>query len=122
MKILIRTIFGLAIILYNTITYAGPESMQQYPWTLQQMPVWCGPLDDVNTVLEKEGYVEIEIAVGRTAALPTGEIVYAVITYASTETEGHILRTMETPAQQEKCILNMLFDYTVAETKTKPSN
>jgi hypothetical protein len=122
MRTLIRTIFGLAIILYNTITYAGPEGMQHYPWTLQQAPIWCGPLDVVNQALKKEGYVEKEIAVGRTAALPTGDIVYAVITYVSTETEGHIVRTMETPAGLEKCILNMLFNYTVVESKTKPLN
>jgi hypothetical protein len=122
MRTLIRTIFGLVIILYNTVTYAGPEGLQNYPWTLQQAPIWCGPLDIVNQALEKEGYEEIEIAVGRTAALPTGDIVYAVITYISKDTEGHIIRTMETPEQQEKCILNVLFDYTVVESKPKPSN
>ena len=122
MRTLIRTIFGLAIILYNTITYAGPEGMQHYPWTLQKAPIWCGPLDVVNQALKKEGYVEKEIAVGRTAALPTGDIVYAVITYISKDIEGHIIRTMETPEQQEKCILNVLFNYTVVESKPKPSN
>ena len=30
--------------------------------------------------------------------------------------EGHIIRTMETPAQEEKCVLEVLFDYTVLET------
>ena len=33
------------------------------------------------------------------------------------DVEGHILRTMETPAQQEKCVLNMLFDYKVVTPK-----
>ena len=32
------------------------------------------------------------------------------MTYASNDIEGHIIRTMETPAQQEKCVLEVLFD------------
>ena len=118
MRTLIRTIFGLVIILYNTVTYAGPEGLQNYPWTLQQMPIWCGPLEMVNEALKNEGYEEFEIAFGRIAALPDGEIAYAVMTYASKDIEGHIIRTMETPAQQEKCVLEVLFDYTVLETPT----
>ena len=122
MRTLIRTIFGLVIILQKTVTYAGPEGLQNYPWTLQHAPIWCGPLDIVNQALEKEGYEEIEIAVGRTAALPTGDIVYAVITYISKDTEGHIIRTMETPAQGEKCVLEVLFNYTVIETPKPKTN
>jgi len=38
------------------------------------------------------------------------------MTYASKNIEGHIIRTMETPAQQEKCVLEVLFDYKVLET------
>ena len=115
---LIKTICGLFFILcLSSKSYAGPEGLQNYPWTLQEMPVWCGPLVDVNKALEKEGYVQVEVAYGRMAALPTGEIAYAVITYVSTDVEGHMLRTMETPAQQEKCILNMLFDYKVVTPK-----
>ena len=71
----------------------------------------------VNEALEKEGYDSIEVAFGRVAALPDGEIAYAVMTYASNDIEGHILRTMETPAQQEKCVLNMLFNYKVVTPK-----
>ena len=43
----------------------------------------------------------------------TGDIAYAVMTYASKDIEGHMIRTMETPAQQEKCVLEVLFDYKV---------
>ena len=119
MEKLIKTICGLFFILcLSSKSYASPMGLQNYPWTLQQMPIWCGPLDVVNQALEKEGYVQIEVAYGRVAALPNGEIVYAVITYASKEVEGHMLRTMETPAQQEKCVLEVLFDYTVLETPT----
>ena len=115
---LIKTICGLFFILcLSSKSYAGPEGMSNYPWELQQMPIWCGPLDDVNKALEKEGYIAMEVSFGRMAALPDGEIVYAIMTYASTEVEGHILRTMETPAQQEKCVLNMLFDYKVVTPK-----
>ena len=115
---LIKTICGLFFILcLSSKSYAGPEGMSNYPWELQSMPIWCGPLEDVNKILSKEGYVQIEVAYGRTAAMPTGEIAYAVITYASTQVEGHMLRTMETPVQQEKCILGMLFDYKVVTPK-----
>ena len=115
---LIKTICGLFFILcLSSKSYAGPEGLQNYPWTLQQMPVWCGPLSIVNQALEKEGYVQIEVAYGRMAALPTGEIAYAVITYVSTDVEGHMLRTMETPSQGEKCVLNVLFDYKVVTPK-----
>ena len=116
---LIKIICGLFFILCCTNSYAGPEGMSKYPWVMQSMPIWCGPLVDVNKTLEVEGYVEVEIAFGRDKALPSGEIVYAVITYAHKEIEGHILRTLETPKQGEKCILNMLFDYKVVPTKTK---
>ena len=120
---LIKTICGLFFILcLSSKSYAGPEGLQKYPWTLQQAPIWCGPLDVVNQALKNEGYVEIEIAVGRTAALPTGDVAYVVITYVSTDTPGNIIRTMETPAQQEKCILNVLFDYTVVETPAPKMN
>ena len=81
------------------------------------MPISCGPLVDVNRALEVAGYVQIEVAFGRVAALPTGEIAYAIITYVSTDVERHIIRTMETPAQQEKCIINLLFDYRVMTPK-----
>ena len=115
---LIKTICGLFFILcLSSKSYAGPEDLVIYPWTLQQMPISCGPLADVNKALEKAGYVQIEIAYGRISALPTGEIAYAVITYASTDVEGHMIRTMETPAQQEKCIVNLLFDYRVVTPK-----
>ena len=115
---LIKTICGLFFILcLSSKSYAGPEDLSIYPWTLQQMPISCGPLADVNKALDMAGYVQIEVAYGRAQALPTGEIAYAVITYASTDVEGHMIRTMETPAQQEKCIVNLLFDYRVVTPK-----
>ncbi len=115
---LIKTICGLFFILcLSSKSYAGPEDLSIYPWSLQQMPISCGPLADVNKALDMAGYVQIEVAYGRAQALPTGEIAYAVITYASTDVEGHMIRTMETPAQQEKCILNLLFDYKVVTPK-----
>ena len=117
MEKLIKTICGLFFILcLSSKSYAGPEGLQNYPWTLQQMPIWCGPLEMVNEALKNEGYEEFEIAFGRIAALPDGEIAYAVMTYASKDIEGHIIRTMETPAQEEKCVLEVLFDYKVLET------
>ena len=122
MEKLIKTICGLFFILClsNTLvakSYAGPENLSQYPWTLESMPIWCGPLEMVNDALDREGYYAIEIAFGRTKALPNGEIAYAVITYASTDLEGHIIRTMETPAQNQKCVLEVLFDYKVLTPK-----
>ena len=115
---LIKTICGLFFILcLSSKSYAGPEDLSIYPWTLQEMPISCGPLADVNKALEMAGYVQIEVAYGRAQALPTGVIAYAVITYVSTDVEGHIIRTMETPAQQEKCIVNLLFDYRVVTPK-----
>ena len=115
---LIKTICGLFFILcLSSKSYAGPEDLSIYPWTLQEMPISCGPLADVNKALDMAGYVQIEVAYGRAQALPTGEIAYAVITYVSTDVEGHMIRTMETPAQNEKCILNLLFDYRVVTPK-----
>ena len=115
---LIKTICGLFFILcLSSKSYAGPEDLSIYPWTLQEMPISCGPLADVNKALEMAGYVQIEIAYGRAQALPNGEIAYAEITYASTDVERHMIRTMETPAQNEKCIVNLLFDYRVVTPK-----
>ena len=123
MEKLIKTICGLFFILcLSSKSYAGPEGLQNYPWTLQQMPIWCGPLEMVNEALKNEGYEEFEIAFGRIAALPDGEIAYAVMTYAHKEIEGHIVRTMETPAQGEKCVLEVLFNYTVIETPKPETN
>ena len=44
------------------------------------------------------------------------------MTYASKNIEGHIIRTMETPAQGEKCILEVLFNYVVIETPKPKTN
>ena len=120
---LIKTICGLFFILcLSNKSYSSPMGLQNYPWTLQQMPIWCGPLEMVNEALKNEGYVEFEIAFGRIAALPDGEIAYAVMTYAHKEIEGHIVRTMETPAQGEKCVLEVLFNYVVIETPKPETN
>jgi len=120
---LIKTICGLFFILcLSNKSYAGPEGLSNYPWQMQDMPIWCGPLEMVNEALKQEGYVEFEVAFGRIAAMPTGDIAYAVITYASKDIEGHIIRTMETPAQGEKCVLEVLFNYTVIETPKPKTN
>ena len=118
MRKTIKTLCGLLFLLFSTNSFASPEGMANYPWTMMNVPIWCGPVQEVNNALEKEGYVAVEIAFGRAGALPTGEIAYAVTTYASTDTPGHILRTVETPGQVDKCILNMLFDYKAAAPKT----
>ena len=113
--VVLAFIFGITLSFNHA--KAGPEGMANYPWTLQQMPIWCGPIDVVNQALDEQGYMQIEVAFGRVAALPTGDIAYAVITYVSKDIEGHMIRTMETPAQQEKCVLNVLFDYKVLTPK-----
>ena len=114
---LIKTICGLFFILcLSSKSHAGPQGLSNYPWQMQEMPIWCGPLEMVNDALEKENYTQIEVAFGRVAALPDGDIAYAVITYVSNDLDGHIIRTMETPAQGEKCVLEVLFDYKVLET------
>ena len=123
MEKLIKTICGLFFILcLSSKSYADPKSLSGYPWELQQMPIWCGPLEMVNEALKQEGYVEFEIAFGRMKALPEGEIAYAVMTYASKDIEGHIIRTMETPAQGEKCVLEVLYNYKVVETPKPKTN
>ena len=113
----IKTLWGLIFLLFSTNTYAGPEGMSQYPWVPMSVPMWCGPIEEVNTVLKNEGYVAVEVAFGRVGAMPTGEVAYAVTTYASEDTPGHIVRTIETPDQIDKCIMNMLFDYKRLEIK-----
>ena len=57
---LIKTICGLFFILCCTNLYAGPQNLANYPWTLMQVPIWCGPSEEVNKTLEIEGYVEID--------------------------------------------------------------
>ena len=117
MEKLIKTICGLFFILcLSSKSYAGPQGLSYYDWTLQHMPLWCGPLEMVNEALKLENYEVFEIAFGRIAAIPDGDIAYAVMTYASKDIEGHIIRTMETPAQEEKCVLEVLYNYEVVET------
>ena len=112
---------ALVFVFGMTLTWnhakAGWEGMSQYPWQPMTVPMWCGPIDEVNMVLEIEGYVPVEIAFGRGGASPEGELAYAVTTYASNDTPGHIVRTIETPGQIDKCIMNMLFDYKRLEIK-----
>jgi len=115
---LIRTICGLFFILcLSSKSHAGPQGLSNYPWQMQEMPIWCGPLEMVNEALEIENYEVFEIAFGRAGANPEGELAYAVTTYASNDTPGHIVRTIETPEQVDKCIMNMLFDYKALEIK-----
>ena len=116
-KIWIIAMFMFSVLLASTNVKAGPEGMSQYPWVPMSVPMWCGPIEEVNIVLEKEGYVAVEVAFGRVGAMPTGDIAYAVTTYASSDTPGHIIRTIETPEQVDKCIMNMLFDYKALEIK-----
>lgn len=117
MKKILLSILGLLLLSSVTIAKAGWEGMSQYPWQPMTVPMWCGPIDEVNMVLEREGYVPVEIAFGRGGASPEGELAYAVTTYASNDTPGHIVRTIETPGQIDKCIMNMLFDYKRLEIK-----
>ena len=114
----IMLMFILGLLLASSNAKAGPQGMANYPWHMMNVPMWCGPIEEVNNVLEKEGYVPVEVAFGRALALPDGEIAYAVTTYASSDIKGHIVRTIETPQQVDKCILNMLFDYKVVTPKT----
>ena len=111
----ITLMFTIGLALASTNAKAGPEGMSQYLWTPMSVPMWCGPIEEVNTVLEKEGYVAVEVAFGKVGAMPTGQIAYAVTTYASEDVPGHIVRTIETPEQVDKCIMNMLFDYKAFE-------
>ena len=108
-------VFLLGLLLSANHAKAGPEGMSQYPWVPMSVPMWCGPIEEVNTVLKNEGYVPVEVAFGKVGAMPTGEVAYAVTTYASEDTPGHIVRTIETPEQVDKCIMNMLFDYKALE-------
>ena len=48
-------------------------------------------------VTAPEGYVAVEVAFGKVGAMPTGQIAYAVTTYASEDVPGHIVSTIETP-------------------------
>ena len=114
----VMLMFILGLLLASSNAKAGPQGMANYPWHMMNVPMWCGPIEEVNNVLEKEGYVPVEVAFGRALALPDGEIAYAVTTYASSDIKGHIVRTIVTPQQVDKCILNMLFDYKVVTPKT----
>ena len=113
----VMLMFILGLLLASSNAKAGPQGMANYPWHMMNVPMWCGPIEEVNTVLKNEGYVAVEVAFGRVGAMPTGEVAYAVTTYASEDTPGHIVRTIETPEQVDKCIMNMLFDYKALEIK-----
>ena len=113
--VVLAFIFGITLSFNHA--KADWQGMSQYPWVPMQVPMWCGPIEEVNMVLEREGYVAVEVAFGRTGANPEGELAYAVTTYASNDTPGHIVRTVETPEQVDKCIMNMLFDYKALEIK-----
>tara|TARA_Y100001970_G_C13998496_1_gene732065 strand:+ start:89 stop:478 length:390 start_codon:yes stop_codon:yes gene_type:complete len=115
--IILMFTFGLA--LASTNAKAGPYGMGNYPWSPMTVPMWCAPIEDVNDILERENYVPVEMAFGRVGGLPTGSIAYMVVTYASDDVEGHIIRTIETPEQVDKCILNMLFDYRAIVPETE---
>ena len=117
MKKILLSILGLLLLSSVTIAKADWEGMSQYPWQPMTVPMWCGPIDDVNMVLEREGYVAVEVAFGRGDASPDGELAYADTTYASKDTPGHIVRKIATPDQIDKCIMNMLFDYKRLEIK-----
>ena len=113
--VVLAFIFGITLSFNHA--KADWQGMSQYPWVPMNVPMWCGPIEEVNTVLEREGYVAVEVAFGRAGANPEGELAYAVTTYASNDTPGHIVRTIETPEQVDKCIMNMLFDYKALEIK-----
>ena len=113
----VMLMFILGLLLASSNAKAGPQGMANYPWHMMNVPMWCGRIEEVKNVLKKEGYVPVEVAFGRALALPDGEIAYAVTTYASGDTPGHIVRTIETPEQVDKCIMNMLFDFKAVDIK-----
>ena len=119
---LIKTICGLFFILCCTNSYAGPKSLAGYPWILLQMPMNCGPLVNVNKALKIEGYIEQEASLGRFKALPEGEIVYIIMTYESKDIPGHIVRTIETIGQKQKCILHLTFDRFIIPDESEKKN
>ena len=41
------------------VNHMQDQGLSNYPWELQHMPIWCGPLEMVNEALEKEGYVAV---------------------------------------------------------------
>ena len=111
MNKIVKIICGLYFIIFFVNAQAGPKVLLNYPWNILQMPTFCGPIDEVNDLLKRGNYVEVAIAFGRIGGSPKGDIVYAEITYASREIQGHIIRTIETPGQSEKCVLAVLYDY-----------
>ena len=56
--VILAFIFGITLSFNHA--KAGPEGMSQYPWVPMQVPMWCGPIEEVNMVLEKEGYVTVK--------------------------------------------------------------
>ena len=112
-----KAICGIIFILFCTNSYAGPESLATYPWQVVNMPMLCGPVIDVNRALQIEGYIEEEASLGRYKALPDGQIVYIIMTYKSKDIPGHILRTIETAGQNQKCVLQLTFDRFVIPEK-----
>ena len=65
-------IFGLTLSFNHA--KADWQGMSQYPWQPMTVPMWCGPIDEVNMEIERDEYVAVEIAFGRAGANPEGEV------------------------------------------------
>ena len=111
MEKLIKTICGLFFILcLSSKSYADPKSLSGYPWDLQQMPIWCGPLEMVNEALKQEA------SLGRAGAEATGDPVMMVTEF---KMEDQKIYTIDIPSGEQTCILVHTFNRT---SLTKENN
>tara|TARA_Y100001960_G_C14746351_1_gene865886 strand:+ start:125 stop:487 length:363 start_codon:yes stop_codon:yes gene_type:complete len=79
----------------------------QYGMYTQHFPAVCGEYAFVENLLEQKGFVPSQASIGRVGANPQGDPVFLIMLYRNND---QLLMTMETPQQQEKCIMFLTFN------------
>ena len=111
----------VAVLLTFNISFADGNNLNRYPLYKQSGPMYCGPLQAVNQMLEVEGFKPWSVGFGKAGGKMAGQIVYAVMTYKHTVDPTQVVLTIETPQQIEKCVLHVLWIYT-EDIKPKKQN
>ena len=106
-----------ALLLSINISFADGESLKRYPLYKSMGPMYCGPLLQVNEMLQTEGFEVFALGFGRHASNRDGMIVYAILLYKHKGDKNNVVMTIETPKRIEKCILHNLWNFTLWDGK-----
>ena len=121
---ILKVIFGVVIVsslfLQSANTQEQPEvplNPYNYGMYESRFPAACGPIELVNSILEKRGFKAFSASLGRVGAEPNGEPVFMKMVYRN---KDQLLVTIETPQQVEKCILFLSFNtYEIPQEEIK---